>query len=181
MILDEFGAPQPPVDLLRRLHGVDERLGMRFLPMGGGCWAFTEQWSQNDPRRAMIADGRMAPDADFDVLGYAAPGVTAEDAFGVLSRGMRERDIGRGDYDYMLSKLGQFNQEAQRENMAPVREFAEEMVSANADTISGGSKVTSRQAGFSIEDGKVVATKRSHHKKKLTSSEAEARHAMSDK
>ena len=65
-------APEPNADVLRTLKQIDERLGLRYLPVGAGCWAITEKWGDDDKRRSRIRAGEMAPDMDFDILGFAS-------------------------------------------------------------------------------------------------------------
>jgi hypothetical protein len=180
MIFGTDGIPEPPSDLVRRLAQVDPRLEMMFLAMAGGCWAFIERWGPNDSRYSFIQTGEMAPEANFDVLGYAPADVTAEDAFAILEKGLRQRDVTKADFSYFLDHLAQFNADQKQENIKPLREFAAEMVDANAGTISNGASVTSLQAGFGVEDGKVVGTPKKA-KKGLTKSEREAKRESSDK
>jgi hypothetical protein len=172
-------APEPNQDIVRRLRQVDERLGLRYLPIGGGCWAITEKWGENDKRRERIRKGELAPKADFDVVGFADPDLTAEDAFAVLVKGLRAKIADGGDYQKMLEDTMYFNKARTEAVKNEAMSFGEELLDANQEKIAG--KVISRGAGFSFDaEGKVVGTP---HKPKmgLNKSERDARVEMSDK
>lgn len=172
-------APEPNRDIVRRLKQVDERLDLRYLPIAGGCWAITEKWGENDPRRGRIRSGELSPGADFDVVGFADPELTAEDAFAVLVKGLRAKIADGGDYAKMLEDTIYFNQARTAAVKNEAKAFGDELIDANQEKIAG--KVISRGAGFSFDaEGKVVGTP---HKPKmgLNKSERDARVEMSDK
>lgn len=180
IIVSGEGTPLPPSDILRRLKQVDDRLDMVFMPSReGGHWAIVERWGPNDQRRAMIQRGDMDADADFDMIGYAPVGVSVDDAFGILSKGLRRRSTDRASCAKMLDNLLYFNKARQEANKAPIKEFAAEMLDANAANI--GKKIISREAGFSIDaNGNLVGTPvRAKHGR--TKSERDAQAEMSDR
>lgn len=177
LVHPESGAILPPTEITRRCKQVDERLDMVFMPHMKS-WAFVERWSATDKRRSMIQRGLMDPDSDFDILGWAPVGVTVEDAFAILSKGIRRRSADKDDFEYMLQRLAQFNRDASQENLQTTKEFKDELFDANSETLGG--KVVARQAGFSIEDGKVVSTPHTP-KRGLNKLEKEAVYEMSDR
>lgn len=169
-------APEPNRDVLRTLKAVDEKLDMRYLPIGAGCWALTEKWGDNDPRRERIRRNEMPPNMDFDVLGFIGDEMGAEDALAVLTAQLRQRADTKPEYQTMLTNCILQNAIQAKANVAGTREFAHEMLEAS----SVGNKVVSRGAGFSIEDGKVTGTP-FEPKMGLTKSERDARVEWSDK
>jgi hypothetical protein len=172
-----FG-PEPNPDIVRRLKQVDERLGLLYLPIGAGCWAITEKWGENDPRRERIKQNEVPANMDFDVLGMADPEMSADDAFAVLVKQLRARATEKGEYQKMLDNTIYYNKARTAEIKADARGFAHEMVDANQETLAG--KAISRGAGFSVENGKVVGTPFTP-RQGLTPSERDARKEMSDK
>ena len=172
-------APEPNPDIVRRLKQVDERLDMRYLPIGGGCWAITEKWGLDDMRRERIKTGDMPANMDFDVLGFAPPEVTSDDAFNLLVKMLKQKVTEKESYNQMLNDTIYYNQARTASVKAEARSFGDELIDANRDGISGS--VTSRGAGFSFDaNGKVIGTPVTP-KRGLTKSQKEARHEMSDK
>lgn len=172
-------APEPNRDIVRRLKQVDERLDLRYLPIGGGCWAITEKWGENDMRRSRIRSGEIPPNADFDVVGFADPELTADDAFAVLVKSLKAKVADGADYTQMLNDTIYFNQARTAAIKAEAKSFGDELIDANQEKIAG--KTISRGAGFSFDaEGKVVGTPYTP-KQGLTKSERDARVEMSDK
>lgn len=171
------GAILPPSEITKRCKQVDGRLDMVFMPHMQS-WAFIERWGPNDRRRSMIQRGQMDADSDFDILGWAPVGVTVEDAFAILAKGIRRRSADKDDFEYMMQRLAEFNRDASAANLQTTKEFKDEMFDANSETLGG--KIVARQAGFSVEDGKVVATPKTP-KRGLTKMEKEAVYEMSDR
>ena len=136
MILDTTCIPIPPSDITKRLKQVHPSLGMFFVRNAASVsWGFTETWGEFDPRREEIKKGTLAPDRDFDILGFAPVGVSQEEAFGYLTRALRNRPATKDDYNEMLTRVTNYNAEQSRENTKDVREFAAEMVETNAKTL----------------------------------------------
>lgn len=171
-------APEANRDIVRRLKQVDERLGLRYLPIGAGCWAITEKWGENDMRREFIKTGGMPANMDFDVLGFAPPDMTSDDAFASLTKSLRQKVTEKPEYAAMLNDTIYYNKARTEAVKAEARSWGDELIDANRDGINGS--LTSRGAGFNIEDGKVVGTPVTA-KRGLTNSEREARVEMSDK
>lgn len=171
------GAVMPPSDITKRLKQVDERLDMLFMPHMKS-WAIIERWGAGDKRRAMIFRGKMDPSDDFDILGWAPIGVGVEDAFLILSKGIRRRGATKDDFEYMLQRLALFNADTSKANLQMTKDFKDEMFDANSEALGG--RIVSRQAGFSVEDGKVVSTPKTP-KRGLTKLEKEAVYEMSDR
>lgn len=176
IIHPETGAVVPPSDITKRCKQIDERIDMVFMPHMK-CWAFTERWSATDKRRSMIQRGLMDPESDFDILGWAPIGVTAEDAFAILSKGMKRRSADKDDFEYFMQRLAEFNRDASAANLQTTKDFKDEMFDANSETLGG--RVVARQAGFSVEDGNLVSTPKTP-KRGLNKLEKEAVYEMSD-
>lgn len=172
-------APEPNREIVRRLKQVDERLDLRYLPIAGGCWAITEKWGENDPRRSRIRSGEMPANADFDVVGFADPDLTEEDAFAVLVKSLKAKVADGQDYAKMLNDTIFFNQARTAAVKNDAMGFGEELIDANQEKIAG--KVISRGAGFSFDaEGKMVGTPH-EPKRGLSKSERDAQVEMSDK
>lgn len=172
-------APEPSATLQARLRAVDGRLFMRYFPIGSGAFGFCERWTDDDPRRETIRNGSVAPNKDFDVLGWAPPGMSEEDAFQVLEKNLREKaSKGSVTHNDMLANVLSMNASTTALNMAGTREFAHEMLDANQSTI--GSKIISRGAGFSTEGGKIVGTPKIQ-RTGLTKNERDAKREWSEK
>jgi hypothetical protein len=171
-------APEPNAEVLRSLKQIDERLGLRYLPIGEGCWAITEKWGEDDKRRARVRSGEIPPSMDFDVLGFASEELLLEDAVGMLTHQLRAKVTNRPEYQSMLDRCILQNKLQSQENISGTREFAHELFAANEENM--GAKIISRGAGFTIENGRAVGTP---HKPRmgLTKSEREASSEMSDK
>lgn len=67
IIRDFDGIPQPSPELVQRLKRFDARLGLRYTKT---AWAITEEWAENDPRRARVRDEGMDPRFAIDICGY---------------------------------------------------------------------------------------------------------------
>lgn len=171
-------APEPDHDTLRSLKQIDERLGLRYLPIGAGCWALTEKWGDDDPRRSRIRAGEMPPNMDFDILGFAPQDVRADDAVSLLTSLLRQKVKDKPEYQAMLDNCILQNSVQAKANLSSTREFAHELFEANLESIGG--RVVSRGGGYSVEDGKVVGTP-AKPRMGLNKSEKDARIGMADK
>lgn len=67
LIRDFDGIPQPSPELVQRLKRFDPRIGIRYSKV---AWQITEDWTENDPRRAGIRSGETDPRFAFDICGY---------------------------------------------------------------------------------------------------------------
>lgn len=140
LILSERGTPEPPTEVQRRLAQIDDRLFLAWYPFGPhgqGVWAIRERWAETDPRRQFIQRGEMRADADFDQLGTAPVGCSADDAFAFVVQALRQRAATKGEADRMLSRVDQYNAAQAARNVAPVKARAAELIDANAPRIAG--------------------------------------------
>jgi hypothetical protein len=176
LLTDRPFAPTANKEILRRLQEFDPNLGFRHLPIGAGCWALTEKWGPDDPRRARIKSGELAPDKDFDVLGFAPEEATADDAVALLLNELRQKVKTQASYQGLLDKVIAHNTQRTEANKAPVKEFADEMALTN---IKGG-KIISYGAGFTKEGDKISGSPLKP-KQGLTKSEKDARREWSDR
>lgn len=142
LIVNAAGQPAPPTEIVRRLQQIDDRLSLRFYPLGanGGQWALIERWVADDRRRQMIQRGEMAEDADFDLVGLIPLDITADDALGYIERSLVQRPQTKDDYQAMLSRVRHYNDGLTQSRMDEVKAFGREMVDANKHTILGNAK-----------------------------------------
>lgn len=136
-LTDERGRPVPPSEVVAGLQRIDPALGLRFMPGGinqSGTWAFTLRWRQDDPRREMIRRQEMAPEDDFDALGYLPLDCPPEQAVGHFVASVK-RWHGKEDVTRLLSRVDQWNTAQEARNLAPALEHAQELLEANAGTL----------------------------------------------
>lgn len=80
------GRPQPPVELIERLHQYDPRIGLFYT---NAAWAITEAWKETDPRRERIQQGDMQPEMAFDIAGYLPITCSLDEALPYIERELR--------------------------------------------------------------------------------------------
>lgn len=111
------GLPLPAPEVVERLQRIDPSLGI-FWNHHEKCWCLSFQWREQDPRRAMIQNGEMHPDDDFDVIGYAPAEMRLEDAYALLERNLKHtsKDYAKG----LLANIHQWNADKKAELEAPI-------------------------------------------------------------
>lgn len=138
-LVRDHGEPLCPSQVTQYLQSIDERLFMRAFPFPSGWeWAMCETWGENDPRRITIRTGETPPDRAFDVLGYVPPQVkitSAEDAMHFLAASLRSNVRHRPDLQQYLNAIEDHNTRQAERNLAPVKEYAEELASANTQSM----------------------------------------------
>lgn len=72
------GDPLVPPSALAELAAINERLGLRFH-RGLNQFIVTLRWADDDPRRAMIQSGGIAPEDDWSWLGSVPVGLSVDD------------------------------------------------------------------------------------------------------
>ncbi len=80
------GRPQPPVELIEKLHQYDARIGLFYT---NAAWAITEAWKDDDPRRERIQQGDMQPEMAFDIAGYLPITCSLDEALPYIERELR--------------------------------------------------------------------------------------------
>ena len=151
MIVSANGNPEPPSEIQRRLAQIDPALHLRFIP-GQDQWALAIRWNPDDKRRGMIREGAMSGGDDWDYLDMVPQGLTAEEAYHYVVRGLRRPSMHRKDeITKLLERVHIYNKIAESEAKKPVMEYAEELIEANASTLfkdMGKTTTKVRQAGF---------------------------------
>lgn len=136
MIFDLDGLPSPPSDIVARLQAVDPSLGMKYIPgqsMQDGCWAITQKWSPDDPRRRGILEGKWPANGDHDAVVFVPKDCPPSEAFAFFEGAVRRSS--KPDVRNMINRLSEFNKQQKQENWAPVMAEANEMIEANARTL----------------------------------------------
>lgn len=161
MITTSQGIPVAPSEIRSALKRVDERLDLLHMkpPIGAGgiiqpnlgTWAFVMRWREDDPRRAMIRRGEMAPDADFDYLGEIPVDCPIDQAYSYfVAHVNRHRE---GDVASLRERVERWNRAAQAQAADATREIAMEAldrlkgVPEVAEALGGGTVVKSSLGG----------------------------------
>jgi hypothetical protein len=131
MILNAYGTPVAPLEIVERLRQVDDRLGLRWV---GDWWALTMRWLPNDPRREKIQKGLIADD-DTDIVTFLPKDCSVDQAFGYLERGFERWPGGKDAVAKLLSRLHKYNAEQVQRNMQETLDLADELISTNAPTL----------------------------------------------
>lgn len=151
MIVSANGNPEPPSEIQRRLAQIDPALHLRYVS-GQSQWALAIRWNPDDPRRGMIREGAISPDDDWDYLDMVPHGLSADEAYDYVVRGLRRPSAFRKDeITKLLERVHVYNKLAEAEAKKPVLEYAEELIEANASTLfkdMGKTTTKVRQAGF---------------------------------
>ncbi len=102
---------EPPTGIVERLQQIHPALGLKMVPCCGRdpYWALTWDWPENDPRRARVRDGLLAPDKAWDMLSMLPMGCSAGEAYGYAINAFR-RSSDQGIRD-LLNDVEKFNQE----------------------------------------------------------------------
>lgn len=160
---DSYRAPDPPADILARLHQIDPKLGLLWSPktrdnVTGEIvllphWMLTMGWRDDDPRWAMVRRGDMAPGDAFDRIGDLPPDCAVEDAYGWFVANVKRWRGDKDEVTRLLSRAHHFNAQREKEIMDDTLSYADELIEANATHLfaSIGKTFTKmRQAGFGL-------------------------------
>lgn len=129
-ILGGDGQPVPPTDITERLARIHPSYHLRWF-RDGGCWALAWTWLANDDRREMVRDGGMSEDDAWDAIAFAPAEVSAEDAYGLLIRGIG--NFTREDIRATLNRVHLWNAGAVDRAAAPILDEA-----MNVAEVKGG-------------------------------------------
>lgn len=140
-LVNARGEPTAPDDIVRRLRQIDERLGIRWVSASvilgiPGHWAITLRWREGDPRYAMIQRGDMRPGSDHDMIGDLAPDCSVEEIPGWFVANVKRFGGDAREIDYLLGRVGHWNDEQEKKNADPLVELAEEIFGTNAAAIA---------------------------------------------
>lgn len=106
VLLNSAGTPEPSPHVQRRLRAAHPGLFLRFLPQSGEHWAICLEWAGNDPRRAKVQSGDMAPERAHDIIGFLPMTCGADEAPAYIERSMRtfpREDVQRMTDDVLAS------------------------------------------------------------------------------
>lgn len=143
MIVSELGRPLPPEGVVKSLHQVDDRLGLKYVAYHhrdginmntDERWAIILNWGAEDDRRVMIQRGQMAPDAAFDILAYLPIDASPEDAFSIFANGAKQFHR-KSDVERLVSRIDKFNAKTTEAAKEETTQLAEELISTNAPTL----------------------------------------------
>jgi len=136
-ILNSMGAPEPSPEIRRRLQAIHPRLDIRFVKAAGQHWAITFAWAEDDRRRALIQNGGIAPNSDFDIIGYLPVDCPVDEAPGYVSKVFRE--FPREDVQNLIGRIAKFNETPAQK---AVDEAIGEVLDQKDPSKAGGPKVT---------------------------------------
>lgn len=81
LIIGASNTPEPPTEIVARLHRIHPALGLRFGDgIGGVGWKLTWEWPASDPRWERVLTQEMPADAAYDILGYLPMGCRVDEA-----------------------------------------------------------------------------------------------------
>lgn len=125
---NERGVPIPSPVVMERVRAIDPLLDLKPFRFGdnGIEWAATFKWPADDPRRARIQSGELAPDSDSDIIAFIPLRVSVDEIPAYLEKGltaMRSANQ-RGYVDQMLSRIRSENQKAPDARWAKVIDTA---------------------------------------------------------
>lgn len=108
MLLTDEGIPSAPPDITTRLHRIDPKLDLKFVPrFDGNWWGVVARWEENDPRRRFIQSGDMATDSDFDLVCYIPLDCPADNVPPYIENVLRRG--GRPDINKLVEGLHRYN------------------------------------------------------------------------
>lgn len=98
----------PPAGVQERLRQIDPALGLEWFD-DPFCWGITWQWRDDDPRREMIQRGEIPEGSDRDVLAFAPPTMSLDDAYHHLTLSLRTHN--KPEIRSMLDNLHRWNEQ----------------------------------------------------------------------
>lgn len=127
---NERGVPIPSPVVMERVRAIDPLLDLKPFRFGdnGIEWAATFKWPADDPRRARIQAGELAPDQDSDIIAFIPLRVGVDEIPAYLEKGLTAMHAGnqRGHVDRMLSRIRAENQKSPDQRWAKVIDTAME-------------------------------------------------------
>lgn len=109
VLLNSTGRPEPSPEIQRRLAAITPGLSLRWMSGMGANWAVCLKWRDGDRRWQWVQEGRTAPDAAFDILGYIPMDCPPEQAPAYFERMFRS--FPREDVRNMTDALTKYNEE----------------------------------------------------------------------
>lgn len=86
-LINTQGVPEAPRDILRRLREHHPALSLRLS--GGGKWAVTWEWPEQDPRWARVRSNEISKESAFDIIGYLPVDCSLMDAAGYVENAFK--------------------------------------------------------------------------------------------
>ncbi len=163
-LVKDGGEPIASSEVQAFLRAIDHHLYLRAFPFAGGRWVWVlcETWGPNDPRREWIKSGTMAPDKDFDAVGWPPEELklqTADDASRFLASSIKARAKDRPEWGKYLDKIDAYNARQTKRNQQPILDYAQELAEANAGTMFEDQGKTTAKV-FQSDDTQKSGTKR---------------------
>ena len=134
MLITATGSPFAPAGMLERLHEIDDRLGLVWLPLVGR-WALTYDWAYDEPRRILVKKGELGGDCLYDILTFLPPDCGADEAYSYVVRSFKACANTRDDIKKCLERVHLYNRQITNAAKQEVMELADELIAANAPTL----------------------------------------------
>lgn len=132
-LMDGRGNPLVPESLQRELQEIHPRLAaVYYKPL----WAFAlvMKWTADDPRHRLVAEGKLTPGAEYEILGTVPAYVRLDEIGGYARRVLERVSTNRADVRAMIERN---DAQTKASNDAMVEAKAAEIVDS---TFTGTSK-----------------------------------------
>ena len=123
----------PPSGMLERLQTIDPGFGLLYGHKSK-CWHITLDWTENDPRMALVRSQEVPKARAFDIFTQLPADCSADEAFGYLVRTLK-RSTGKAGVQQMLDRVDAYNRKVREDALKPHRELADELIETNAKTL----------------------------------------------
>ena len=139
-IVGTNGIPQPPMEIVRRMQQIDDRLSLKWCEFGPSGelapqWAITMEWLHSDPRKELIQRGAMPIGSSHDIVYWLPLDCSVDTAHNYIERAFVRWSGSKADTEKLLSRLHKYNEEQEQRNLQPEYDLADELVEANAGTL----------------------------------------------
>lgn len=128
MVTNLRGDPEPPTDVVRRLHAVDPGLTIRWAAQHKQ-WAVVRAWPESDRRWAWVQSQKYSPAQAHDILGYVPNDCATDQVPSYVANLLRDWPV--AEAKELLSRMDRYNTNPD-EVQAQVAEAAEAVIEAVA-------------------------------------------------
>lgn len=143
LLLDGASHPLVPPSLLADVEEINPRLGLVYHP-ALRAFMVTLRWLEDDPRRAYIRAGQIAPDSDYEILFPVPTDIKTDDMRGWIAGCLRRAATSRDDIRRMVeeeeARLAKHNEAVVETKLAEAKEAL--AASAGTKTIDVGKRRT---------------------------------------
>lgn len=108
IVLNAQGTPEPPTDIVGRLHRVHPSLGLKFCGMPERPWQITWTWPESDRRWDRVRQGEIGPDSAYDILGNLPVGCTVDEAASYVENTLRQYPV--EDVRKVMDRMRYYNE-----------------------------------------------------------------------